>query len=208
MLLSLPILLWTMLTATMVNANPDPVNVAWYVTDAGGTPIDGASLTIYWATSPGGPFTVMPEDDPDGTYVLDRIPDPDVKQNPIYTGYKNPEYPHGMAICDVHPKEGLEGLYFYVEINYDSVVEYWPTATSYKPGEPGWEPVEASGSPSGYAAAGPGIGTGPTTAYPTRPPPPHVIPEVPLGSVMATVSMIIAFGAYFGLRRRKRQLIF
>jgi hypothetical protein len=33
-------------------------------------------------------------------------------------------------------------------------------------------------------------------------PPDHVIPEVPLGPVMATASMIAAFGAYFGTRKR------
>lgn len=32
--------------------------------------------------------------------------------------------------------------------------------------------------------------------------PDQVIPEVPLGTVVATVSMIAAFGAYFGLRKR------
>ncbi len=36
--------------------------------------------------------------------------------------------------------------------------------------------------------------------------PDHEIPEVPLGAVMATASMLIAFGAYFGLRRRKTLL--
>lgn len=36
----------------------------------------------------------------------------------------------------------------------------------------------------------------------TSSPPDHVIPEVPLGPVMATASMIAAFGAYFGIRRR------
>lgn len=194
-----------MLAANMVYANPDPVMVSWYVTDIDSTPINNATLTIYWATSPDGPFTIMPKDDGAGTYVYDKIAD--VKQNPVYTGYWNPTYPNGMAVCDIHPMSGLAGLYFYVKITYDSVVEYWPTATSYKPGDPSWEPTLATGSPSGYAAAGPGIGTGPTTAYPTVPCPPHVIPEAPLGSIMAAVSMIIAFGFFFVLRRPKLRLI-
>lgn len=184
--------------------SPDPVEICWYVTDASGTPQNGASLTIMWAISPDGPFKKMPHDDPEGTYIIDRIPDPDIRQNPIYTGDWNPDYPSGMAVSEVHPAGGLSGLYFYVEIEYDSVTEYWPTAASYKPGDPTWEPVAATGSESGYAAAGPGIGTGPTTAYPTGPcPPPGVIPEVPLGSIMASVTIVVAFAAYFGLRRQK-----
>ena len=43
-----------------------------------------------------------------------------------------------------------------------------------------------------------------TATYP--PPPPPRIPEVPMGSVMATGTMIAAFGAYFGLRKRKLPL--
>ncbi|MEM3760871.1 MAG: hypothetical protein QXZ02_07180 [Candidatus Bathyarchaeia archaeon] len=190
----------TVLIASVVKA--EPVNVAWYVTDGFGNPIDGAKLTIYWATSPSGPFNVMPADDGAGTYIEDKIAN--VRQNPIYTGYWNPNHTSGMAVCDIHPKGGLNGLYFYVKIEYDSTVEYWPTALSYKPGDPSWAPVAASGSPSGYAAAGSGIGNGVTTAYPTCVcPPQQVIPEVPFGTVMAMVSLVSAFGAYFGLRKRK-----
>lgn len=187
------------------SAKAEPVNVCWYVTDVSGIPVDGAALTIYWSTSTSGPFTVMPADDGTGNYVEDRIAD--IRQNPIITGYWNPTYPHGMGNADVHPSGGLNGLYFYVKIEYDAIVEYWPTQNSYKPGDPDWTPVAASGSPSGYAAAGPSIGTGPTTAYPTRGPPLSVIPEVPIGPVMATVSMIAAFGAYFGIRKRKTRLL-
>jgi hypothetical protein len=143
----------------------DPVNVAWYVTDSFGNPVDGAKLTIYWANSTDGPFTIMPFDDGKDTYVEDKVAG--VRQNPIDTGYWNRDHPHGMAVCEIHPKGGLDGLYFYVKIEYGSTVEYWPTALSYKPGESSWAPVAASGSPSGYAAAGPGIGNGVTTAYPT-----------------------------------------
>jgi hypothetical protein len=186
-------------------AKAEPVDVCWYVTDISGTPVDGARLTIYWATSPSGPFTMMPADDGTGNYILDRIAG--VRQNPVITAYWNPTYPHGMANSDIHPKsESLNGLYFYVKIEYDTVVKYWPTANSYKPGDPSWTPVTASGSPSGYAAAGPGIGTGPTTAYPTNGPPPPVIPEVPLGPVLATATMIGAFGAYAGIRKRKTHI--
>jgi hypothetical protein len=41
----------------------------------------------------------------------------------------------------------------------------------------------------------------------TFPPPPHVIPEVPVGSVMAASSMMVALGAYFGLRKRRIRFI-
>ena len=198
-LLSLSAVLFTIISIPMVKANP--VEVCWYVTDISGIPIDGARLTIYWATSPSGPFTQMPADDGEGTYILDRIAD--VRQNPVITGYWNPTYPHGMAVSDIHPNGGLNGLYFYVKIEYDTVVEFWPTENSHKPGDESWAPVAASGSPSGYAAAGPGIGTGPTTAYPTHGPPPQVIPEVPLGPILATVTMIGAFGAYVGIRKRR-----
>jgi len=214
MLFALLTLLWAISAAPKVNAMPDPVEVCWYVTDISGTPINGASLTIYWSTSTSGPFTVFPAEDALGNYLLDKVngvttdpPGPPKmsgpKQNPIISGYWNPTYTAGMAICDLHPIGGLSGLYFYAQIEYDLVVEYWPTATSIKPGDPSWTPVSASGSPSGFAAAGPGIGTGPTTAYPTHPPPPPVIPEVPLGPVMATVSMMTALVAYVGIRRRK-----
>jgi DNA-binding beta-propeller fold protein YncE len=42
-------------------------------------------------------------------------------------------------------------------------------------------------------------------AYPGQPPFEHVIPEVPLGPIMAAVSMLVAFGAYVRIRRRKIQ---
>ena len=203
-LICLILLLYSMFSA-LVKANPDPVNVSWYVTDVSGVPIDEAALTIYWSTSTGEPFTIMPADDEAGTYIDDKIAK--VRQNPIHTGYWNPTYPHGMAVCDVHPKQGVEGLYFYVKIEYDSEVKYWPLENSYKPGDPDWQPVPASGSPSGYAAAGPGIGTGPTTAYPTELPPSQVIPEVPLGPALAAVSMTVAIGAYIGMRKRKTPYI-
>jgi hypothetical protein len=152
-----------------VSATPDPVGISWYVTGTSSTPIDGANLTIYWATSPNGPFTIMPFDDGAGTYILDRIAN--VRQNPIITGYWNPDHPSGMAVAEVHPQGGISGLCFYARIDYGVYSWYWPVASSYKPGDPSWAPVVASGSPSGYAAAGPAIGNGVTTAYPTQQPP-------------------------------------
>jgi len=63
---------------------------------------------------------------------------------------------------------------------------YWPTQWSYKPDGSSWAPVPASGSPSGYVAAGPTIDNGVTTAYPTDiRPPPQVIPDVPFGTATA-----------------------
>jgi hypothetical protein len=203
------------LTLAQARANPDPVLVSWYVTNTSGDPINNARLTIYYATSTSGPWNIFPAGSgPPGNFTLDKVngatttpPGPEVYQNPIISGYWNPNHTAGMAVCDIHPSGGLNGLYFYVKIEYDSTTEYWPQPTSYKPGDPSWAPVVAT-SPSGYAAAGPSIGNGPTTAYPTHGPPPHVIPEVPMGPVMATVSMIAAFGVYFGLRKRKLQLRF
>jgi hypothetical protein len=37
----------------------------------------------------------------------------------------------------------------------------------------------------------------------TYTPPDHVVPEVPLGSVVAAGSMVLALGAFYGLRKRK-----
>ena len=198
-LLSAFLMSWMIFTASIVNATPDPVEVSWYVTGVSGTPIDGASLTIYWSTSTSGPFAPVPADSPD-VYVYDKIAN--VKQNPIATGYWNPEMPHGMAVCALHPKGGLAGLYFYVEITASGSTWYWPVATSTKPGSPSWTPVAATGSPSGYAAD---IGTGPGTAYPTCGllSSPFVIPEAPGGPVMAVVSMTIAFWAYLMVQKRK-----
>ncbi|NWG10440.1 hypothetical protein HXY33_01625 [Candidatus Bathyarchaeota archaeon] len=198
-LVTVSIILWVMLSTPTVRA--DPVAVSWLVKDATGTPIDGAWLTIYYSTSPEGPFTTVPAD-AGSIYVEDRIANPDVNRNPVISGYWNPDHNTGLAFADVHVP-GVEGFYFYVEINYASNTWYWPIATSIKPGDSSWAPVLAPGSPTGYAASGNGIGNGPTTAYPTCPPPDKVIPEVPLGPLMATTSMIVAFGAYFGLRKRK-----
>jgi len=184
-------------------ANPDPVNVAWYVTDSNGDPLNGAQLTIYWATSASGPFTVMPAD-MENTYVLDRVAG--IKQNPIVTGYWNPTYPDGMANSDVHPANGLSGLYFYVTIEYGALTWYWPVADSIKPGDPTWVPVPATGSPSGYAADGPGIGTGVTTAYPTRhPPPPPSVPELSLATYVAISLGMVSLVAAQRVFRRKRR---
>jgi hypothetical protein len=211
LLLSLTLIFAATITLSTVKANP--VEVSWYVTDVSSVPIDGARLTIYWSTSTSGPFSMFPADGAAG-YIIDKIngvttdpPGPPKmsgpKQNPIISGYWNPDHTHGMAICDLHPNGGLSGLYFYAKIEYDSTVEYWPTATSYKLGDPSWTPTVAGGSPSGYAAAGPGIGNGPTTAYPTHGPPPPQIPEVPLGPIIATVSMIAAFGVFYGFKKQK-----
>ena len=145
------------------SASPDPLNVSWYVTDASNAPIDGASLTIYWATSASGSFTAMPS-----SVVEDKIAN--TFQNPITTGYWNPAHPHGMALADLHITS-VSSYYFYVVVQYGTYVWYWPMASSYKPGDSTWQPVTASGSPSGYAASGNGFGNGPSTAYPTQQPP-------------------------------------
>jgi hypothetical protein len=204
MIIATSILLSMILAPTIVKANPDPVAVSWLVLDSSGNPIDGAWLTIYYSTSTSGPFTPVPADTVH-IYVEDRIPSPYIRRNPVISGYFNPDHDEGVAFADVHVP-AVENYCFYVEINYDSMQWYWPIATSKKPGDPSWDPVMATGSPSGYAASGNGIGNGPTTAYKTRPPPDKIIPEVPLGPIFASIAMIGAFGAYFGVRKRKLQL--
>jgi len=196
--LAIPLLLWTILVAPKVNASPDPLNVSWYVTDSGGNPIDNAHLTIYWSTSTSGPFTQM-----SSSIVEDKIAS--AYQNPFITGYWNPTYQHGYALADLHITS-VGSYYFYVTIDYDAQPTwYWPVATSVKPGDPTWTSVVATGSPSGFAASGSGFGNGITTAYPTQPPPPQVIPEVPLGPAMALLSMMVASVIYVGMKRRKVQ---
>ncbi len=196
-LISVTLLLGAILMVPIVNA--DPLLVSWYitVTDGSGMPVDGAQLTIYWATSKTGPFTPVPPE-----IVEDRIAGNDVYQNPAITGYFNPEHPHGMAVVDIRSTRVWQ-YYFYVKIEYDSTTEYWPQANSIKPGADTWAPVAASGSPSGYTALGSGLGNGPTTAYPNHPPPDNTVPEVPLGPSIAAISMAMGVVGYVGIRRRK-----
>jgi hypothetical protein len=188
-----------------------PLVVAWYVTDAAGTPIDGAWLTIYYCRNTTGPFIPVPANDPT-TYVEDLIAasDGSVHRNPVITGYWNPDKPAGIAFADVHVLS-ISKYYFYVTINDGSSISYWPTSASIKPLEDGtpdptWYPVLAAGSPSGYAASGNGLGTGPTTAFPTCQPPTNVIPEVPLGPSIAAATMILGLLGYVSVRRRKLRI--
>lgn len=167
-ILSLPLI-------TTVKANP--VEVCWYVTD-GGIPVDGAHLTIYWATSTSGPFSAM-----DSSLVEDKIAG--TYQNPVITGYWNPDHPNGMAVVDLRIT-ALSGYYFYVKIEANGKTWYWPT--------------------DGGCVPGNGIGAGPTSAWPTDdapPPPNNSVPEVPLGPMVATASMLAAFVGYVAIRRRK-----
>jgi uncharacterized repeat protein (TIGR01451 family)/fimbrial isopeptide formation D2 family protein len=145
------------------SASPEPLNVSWYVTNASNTPIDGAWLTIWNATSASGTFLQTPS-----SVVEDKIAN--AFQNPITTGWWNPAHPHGMAVADLQITS-VSSYYFYVEVHSGTYVWYWPIASSYKPGDLTWHPVTASGSPSGYAASGNGFGNGPSTAYPTQQPP-------------------------------------
>lgn len=180
-----------------VHANP--VNVSWLILDQNGHPIDGASVTIYYSESTNGPFTPVPADDPTtNTYVLDMIADPQVRRNPVISGYWNPDHPNGIARADIHVTQ-LSKWYFYIKINCGSLRGYWPLETSTKPEDPDWAPVAAS-TPSGYAAEGNTIGTGPSTAYLV---PSFVIPFVPLGTLAAATSMIVTSGLYVKLRKRK-----
>jgi hypothetical protein len=177
----------------------NPVNVSWLILDQNGHPLDGASVTIYYSQSTSGPFTPVPADDPaTNTYVLDMIADPQVRRNPVISGYWNPDHPEGIARADVHVTQ-LGKWYFYIKINYDSLLGYWPLATSTKPDTPGWAPVAAS-TPSGYAAEGSGIGTGPSIAHLA---PTFVVPFVPLGPLAAGASMIVTSGLYVKFRKRK-----
>ena len=191
--------LLVLLALPKVHANPDPVNVTWLILDPNGHPIDGASVTIYYSQSTSGPFTPVPADDPaTNTYVLDMIANPRVRRNPIISGYWNSEHPKGVARADVHVTQ-LSKWYFYIKINYGNLLGYWPLATSTKPDNPDWAPVAAS-TPSGYAAEGNGIGTGPSNAYLV---PSFVIPFIPLGTLAAAASMIVTTGLYVKFRKRK-----
>jgi len=174
-----------------VNANPDPVNVSWLILDPSGHPLDGASVTIYYSQSTNGPFTPVP-----ATIVEDQIAN--VFRNPIISGYWNPDHPKGIARADIHVTH-LSQWYFYIKINYNNLRGYWPLATSTKPDHPNWAPVAAR-TPSGYAAEGNGIGTGPSTAYLA---PSFVIPFIPLGPLAAAASMIVTSGLYVKFRKRK-----
>ena len=177
----------------------DPVNVSWLILDQNGHPLDGASVTIYYSQSTSGPFTPVPADDAaTNTYVLDMIADPQVRRNPIISGHWNSQYPKGIARADVHVTQ-LSKWYFYIKINCGSLLGYWPLATSTKQDDTGWAPVAAS-TPTGYAAEGNGIGTGPSTAYLA---PSLVIPFIPLGPLAAASSMIAVSGLYVKFRKRK-----
>lgn len=177
----------------------DPVNVSWLILDQNGHPLDGASVTIYYSQSTSGPFIPVPANDlATNTYVKDLIADQNVRRNPIISGPWNSQYPKGIAFADVHVTQ-LSKWYFYIKINYGSLLGYWPLATSTKPDNPGWAPVVAS-TPSGYAAEGNGIGTGPSTAYLA---PSLVIPFIPLGPLAAASSMIVISGLYVKFRKRK-----
>jgi hypothetical protein len=177
----------------------DPVNVTWLILDQNGHPLDGASVTIYYSQSTNGPFIPVPANDlVTKTYVLDVIANPQVRRNPIISGYWNLDHPEGIARADVHVTQ-LSKWYFYIKINYNNLVGYWPLATSTKPDNPDWAPVKAS-TPTGYAAEGNGIGTGPSTAYLT---PSLVVPFIPLGPSAAALSMIVTSGLYVNFRKRK-----
>ena len=177
----------------------DPVNVSWLILDQNGHPLDGASVTIYYSQSTSGPFTPVPKDDQaTNTFVLDMIADPQVRRNPIISGYWNLDHPKGIARADVHVTQ-LANWYFYVKISNGSLLGYWPLATSTKPDNLGWAPVAAS-TPTGYAAEGNGIGTGPSAAYLA---PSLVIPFIPLGPLAAASSMIVVSGLYVKFRKRK-----
>jgi len=171
----------------------NPLNVAWYVTDSGGNPLDGAGLTIYWSTSPDGPFTSM-----DPSIVEDKIAG--VFQNPVVTGRWTSDHDQGIALADLRITS-VSSYYLYSKITDGAQVWYWPVATSYKPGDLTWEPVAASGSPSGYAATGNGFGNGVTTAYPTDPF--QEIPEFPTMAI--PVAGVIGLLFFFNHRKRREK---
>ncbi len=201
------LLLGAIYAAPRAKASPDPLLVSWCITDAAGTPIDGAEVEIYWSTSPSGPFDAM-----DNSIVEDRITmvGGTYFHNPIVSGYFNKDKPAGWAVADLHITS-VPDYYFYVKIKWEGQSEpnYWPKATSFKPGDETWgypeEVVDASGCPSGYAATGNGFGNGPTTAYPTNPPPPWYIPEVPFGTVVSFLSMFTMLVGFAGVRRLRKK---
>lgn len=197
-LLSVIMLFGAILGAPRVRASPDPVSVAWQVL-VGGTPVNGASLTIYYATSNPGAFAIVP-----AANVLDKVATPNVNQNPIFTG----DYASysGIAFANID-ETGLgtpSSLWFYVSITYGSETWIWPVATSTKPGDPTWVPVADSSSPSGYAAQHEGIGNGPTTAFPTSPPRPPSVPEFSAATPLMTSIGALLFIVGKKVYKRKR----
>lgn len=196
-------------------ADPEPENVCWLVLDPiTFEPINDAWLTIYYSASVGGPYNVVPAYDPvTQWHVYDKIAD--TNQNPIISGYWNPDHVDGLANADLHVT-GISGYYFYVKIEkpLGTLIDYWPKADSIKPTHPEWGLVppntegfvSAPGIGAGYVAMGNGLGNGPTTAYPTEIPPPPVIPEVPFGTIVSFLSMFIVLGGFVGIRRFRPKL--
>jgi len=200
-LLSVIALFGAILGVSMVRADPDPISVAWLVMDPAGTPVNGASLTIYYATSNPGTFAIIP-----ASNVLDKLPNPNVYRNPIFSGYYNPDLSAGIAFANIIEKDlgDPSSLWYYVSITYGSDTWIWPVATSTKPGDPSWAAVVHPGSPSGYAAYHPGMGNGVTTAYPTRPPRPPSVPEFSFATPLVTSMGAILFIVGKKVYKRKR----
>jgi len=171
------------------------LDTAFYITDASNNPLNGVSITIYYATSTSGPFTPMPS-----TIVYDKVAG--TNENPIVTGYWNPTHNNGIGLAQLSIS-GVSGYYFYCKLQYNSQTWFWPIATSTKPGDSTWAPVAASGSPTGYAAAGNGFGNGVTTGFPDNAPPFNTVPEVPIGIITASLAMAAGCGVYFGGKKLK-----
>ena len=68
-------------------------------------PVDGGMLTIYYSTSPEGPFDPIPEE------LVENVIG-DVSQNPIVSGSRNPDYPRSIAIARTTCTVSLLALVF------------------------------------------------------------------------------------------------
>ena len=182
-------LLFLTLSVSVVSA--DPLNTGWLVLDnppPAGVPVeDGTEVWIYYSTTgQNGLFTEVPS-----IYVEDRING--VYQNPIKTGDWNTDHPKGIALCDLK-LTAINSYHFYIKIvTASNEIWYWPYSFSTKPGDPSWEPVTSTGSPTGYAASGNGMGNGVTTVF--KIPGPYV-PELPLGAIGAVVAPIAALAIF------------
>jgi hypothetical protein len=168
------------------------MSIAWLVTDFSGTPLNGATITIYYSASANGPFAPL-----SASNVQDILAS--IDRNPIITAGKNPDHDDGIGLAKIKLNPAPQ-YYYYAQVTYGSKSWYWPTPENAN-GQ-SWC-VASSGSPTGFVASGNGVGCGVTTAHITRgPPETHTVPEVPFGPVVAAAAMAVGLVAFVKIRKK------